>query len=52
LDRNGDGKVNLQDLEDLCNKYLTSKIWSLDAYNWFKSKCFIELHTNRRADIF
>jgi Ca2+-binding EF-hand superfamily protein len=26
LDRNGDGKVNLQDLEDLCNKYLTSKI--------------------------
>jgi hypothetical protein len=29
LDRNGDGKVTLQDLEDLCNKYLTSKIWSL-----------------------
>jgi Ca2+-binding EF-hand superfamily protein len=26
LDRNGDGKVNLQDLEDLCNKYLTAKI--------------------------
>jgi Ca2+-binding EF-hand superfamily protein len=26
LDRNGDGKVTLQDLEDLCSKYLTSKI--------------------------
>ena len=26
LDRNGDGKVTLQDLEDLCTKYLTSKI--------------------------
>lgn len=26
LDRNGDGKVTLQDIEDLCNKYLTSKI--------------------------
>jgi Ca2+-binding EF-hand superfamily protein len=26
LDRNGDGKVTIQDLEELCNKYLTSKI--------------------------
>ena len=26
LDRNGDGKVTLKDLEDLCSKYLTSKI--------------------------
>lgn len=26
LDRNGDGKVTLQDLENLCTKYLTSKI--------------------------
>jgi Ca2+-binding EF-hand superfamily protein len=26
LDRNGDGKVTLQDIEDLCTKYLTSKI--------------------------
>ena len=25
LDRNGDGRVNLQDLEDLCSKYLTSR---------------------------
>ena len=25
LDRNGDGRVNLQDLEDLCNKYLTAR---------------------------
>lgn len=27
MDRNGDGRVTLQDLEDLCNKYLTSR-WS------------------------
>ena len=26
LDRNGDGRVTLQDLEDLCAKYLTAKI--------------------------
>lgn len=26
LDRNGDGRVTLQDLEDLCTKYLTAKI--------------------------
>jgi Ca2+-binding EF-hand superfamily protein len=26
LDRNGDGKVTIQDLEDLCVKYLTAKI--------------------------
>lgn len=26
LDRNGDGKVTIQDLEDLCMKYLTSKV--------------------------
>ena len=26
LDRNGDGKVTIQDLEDLCCKYLMSKI--------------------------
>lgn len=26
LDRNGDGKVTIQDLEDLCTKYLTQKI--------------------------
>lgn len=26
LDRNGDGKVTLSDLEDLCVKYLTAKI--------------------------
>jgi Ca2+-binding EF-hand superfamily protein len=26
LDRNGDGKVTLQDLEDLCCKYLMAKI--------------------------
>lgn len=25
MDRNGDGRVTLQDLEDLCNKYLTSR---------------------------
>lgn len=30
LDRNGDGKVTLQDLEDLCTKYLTAKIWRKD----------------------
>lgn len=28
LDRNGDGRVTIQDLEDLCTKYLTAKIWS------------------------
>ena len=28
LDRNGDGRVTLQDLEDLCAKYLTAKIWT------------------------
>lgn len=27
LDRNGDGRVTIQDLEDLCTKYLTQKIW-------------------------
>ena len=26
LDRNGDGKVTMQDLEELCVKYLTSRI--------------------------
>lgn len=26
LDRNGDGKVTIQDLEDLCTKYLLSKV--------------------------
>ena len=26
LDRNGDGKVTLPDLEDLCTRYLTAKI--------------------------
>lgn len=26
LDRNGDGRVTIQDLEDLCSKYLTQKI--------------------------
>ena len=26
LDRNGDGKVTIQDIEDLCCKYLMSKI--------------------------
>lgn len=26
LDRNGDGRVTIQDLEDLCTKYLTAKI--------------------------
>lgn len=26
LDRNGDGRVTVQDLEDLCTKYLTQKI--------------------------
>ena len=26
LDRNGDGRVTIQDLEDLCTKYLTQKI--------------------------
>jgi hypothetical protein len=31
LDRNGDGKVTLQDLEDLCSKYLTSKIWWMNS---------------------
>ena len=25
MDRNGDGRVTLQDLEDLCNRYLTSR---------------------------
>lgn len=25
LDRNGDGRVTIQDLEDLCNKYLTGR---------------------------
>ena len=29
LDRNGDGRVTIQDLEDLCTKYLTQKIWSM-----------------------
>jgi hypothetical protein len=33
MDRNGDGRVTLQDLEDLCNKYLTSR-WSF--LNHFK----------------
>jgi hypothetical protein len=27
LDRNGDGRVTIQDLEDLCTKYLTQKLW-------------------------
>lgn len=27
LDRNGDGRVTIQDLEDLCTKYLTAKVW-------------------------
>ena len=31
LDRNGDGRVTIQDLEDLCTKYLTQKIWSLNS---------------------
>jgi Ca2+-binding EF-hand superfamily protein len=26
LDRNGDGRVTIQDLEDLCTKYLTQKL--------------------------
>lgn len=26
LDRNGDGRVTIQDLEDLCAKYLTQRI--------------------------
>ena len=26
LDRNGDGRVTIQDLEELCTKYLTQKI--------------------------
>jgi Ca2+-binding EF-hand superfamily protein len=26
LDRNGDGRVTIQDLEELCVKYLTAKI--------------------------
>lgn len=26
LDRNGDGRVTIQDLEDLCAKYLTARI--------------------------
>ena len=26
LDRNGDGRVTIQDLEELCSKYLTQKI--------------------------
>lgn len=30
LDRNGDGRVTIQDLEDLCSKYLTQKIWYLN----------------------
>jgi Ca2+-binding EF-hand superfamily protein len=25
LDRNGDGRVTIQDLEELCNKYLTGR---------------------------
>ena len=29
LDRNGDGRVTIQDLEDLCCKYLMSKIWNI-----------------------
>ena len=43
LDRNGDGKVTLQDLEDLCSKYLTSKIWP----NW-SSNIYIPLLANCR----
>ena len=31
LDRNGDGRVTIQDLEELCVKYLTAKIWSFDS---------------------
>lgn len=32
LDRNGDGKVTIQDLEDLCTKYLTAKIWLITSH--------------------
>ena len=28
ISRNGDGKVTVQDLEDICSRYLTSRIWS------------------------
>jgi hypothetical protein len=38
LDRNGDGKVTLQDLEDLCTKYLTSKIWLHSPLSYQQSK--------------
>ena len=35
LDRNGDGRVTVQDLEDLCTKYLTQKIWSqISSFLW------------------
>jgi hypothetical protein len=37
LDRNGDGRVSLQDLEDLCNKYLTSRWLTLYIHLYFES---------------
>lgn len=46
LDRNGDGKVTLQDLEDLCTKYLTSKIWSshiiLQVTRYYTKQLFLQ----------
>ena len=44
LDRNGDGRVTIQDLEELCVKYLTAKIWLfaiLFLFRIFSWKTFI-----------
>ena len=38
LDRNGDGRVTIQDLEDLCTKYLTQKIWYHPPKYFYKLK--------------
>jgi hypothetical protein len=38
MDRNGDGRVTLQDLEDLCNKYLTSR-WYIHNSLTLKTIC-------------
>lgn len=42
LDRNGDGRVTIQDLEDLCTKYLTQKIW-YHPFNYLLILCNFNL---------
>ena len=47
LDRNGDGKVTIQDLEDLCTKYLTQKIWLALFEIYLKNyQIFLIIHSN------